>query len=80
MSPMLNFALWVLLLAGLLFFPVAHLIWIVSVRRVERRLGRELAEDERQAQKRRARFIAALLVLAFSWLYNMNTVGLPGRE
>lgn len=75
---MLNFALWVLGLAALLFYPVSKLIWVVSVRRLQRKLERELSEEELQGQHKRARIIAVPVVLAFSWLYNINTIGLPG--
>ena len=75
---MLNFTLWVLGLAALLFYPVSKLIWVVSVRRLQRKLERELSEDELQGQLRRARIIAIPVVITFSWLYNVNTLGLPG--
>lgn len=75
---MLNFTMWVLALAALLFYPVSKLIWVVSVRRLQRKLERELSDDEHQGQLRRARFIAVPVVLTFSWLYNVSTIGLPG--
>ena len=46
------------LLAALLFFPVSHMVWVLSVRRLERRTKRRLDEDERLGQRRRARLIA----------------------
>lgn len=75
---MLNFTMWVLGLAALLFYPASKLIWVVSVRRMQRKLKRELSEEELQGQLGRARIIAVPVVLAFSWLYNINTIGLPG--
>jgi hypothetical protein len=45
---------------------------------MQRKLKRELSEEELQGQLRRARIIAVPVVLAFSWLYNINTIGLPG--
>ena len=65
-------------LAALLFLPVSRLIWVMSVRRLERRLRRRLPEAEREAQRRRARAIAVFVVLAFSLLFNLQTVGPPG--
>lgn len=62
----------VLLLALLLFFPTNRLIWVVSVRRLRRRLGRELKPEEIAGQRSRARFIALLLVVVFSWLFNLQ--------
>lgn len=70
--------MWVLGLAALLFYPVSKLIWVVSVRRMQRKLERELSEEELQGQRRRARFLTVPVVLTFSWLYNVNTIGLPG--
>lgn len=71
----LMFYLWVLLLALMLFFPVGNLVWVASVRRLQRRLGRQLDPDELLGQKRRARIISLLLVLPFSWLFNLYLIG-----
>lgn len=68
---------WVVL-SALLFLPVSRLIWVTSVRRLERRRKRRLEEAEREAQLRRARVLAVIVVLAFSFLFNLQTVGLPG--
>lgn len=68
---------WVVL-SALLFLPVSRLIWVMSVRRLERRRKRRLEEAEREAQLRRARAIAAIVVLAFSFLFNLHVAGLPG--
>jgi hypothetical protein len=57
-------------LAGLLFWPVSKLVWVMSVRRLERRLGQPLSEQERQGQLNRARFLALVLCVAFSALFN----------
>ncbi len=65
-------------LTALLFFPVSRLVWVLSVRRLERRTKRRLGEDERLGQRRRARFIAFFLVLVFSGLFNMQFSGLTG--
>ena len=69
------FYLWILLLALMLFFPVSNLIWVGSVRRLQRRLGRPLEADELRGQKRRAHVISLLLVLPFSWLFNLYLAG-----
>ncbi len=65
----------VLILTGMLLFPVSKIIWINSVRRLEKRLERRLSEEERAGQKRRARVVAILLILPFSWLFNMHLLG-----
>ncbi len=76
---MAYFVISVLVLAALLYFPVSKLIWVVSVRRLQRKLGRELDEAEVAGQARRARVIAVLLCLPFSYLFNLNLLGLPGH-
>lgn len=71
---MAAYLLWVVLLAVLLFFPASRLIWVLSVRRLERRQKRPLSEAEQNGQKQRARFIAALLCLVFSALFNLRVL------
>lgn len=78
MSPDIRFILWVLALAALLFYPASKLIWVFSVRRLQRKLGRELSGEEINGQRNRARVIAAFVVLLFSILYNLKTLGVPG--
>jgi len=65
----------ILLLAVLLFFPVSKLILVFSARRLQRRLQRELEPAEIVGQRRRARIIAAVVVLVFSYLFNFNLLG-----
>ena len=78
MSPDISFIIWVIALAALLFYPVSKLIWVFSVRRLQRKLDRELSDEEINGQRNRARIIAAFVVLLFSVLYNLNTLGVPG--
>ena len=59
-----------LILAALLFLPVTKMIWALSCRRMHRRLDRELTEDELKGQLQRARLIALILVLLFSYVFN----------
>ena len=47
----------VIVLGGLLFFPVSKMIWVFSVRRLQRKLNKELSEQETSGQLARARFI-----------------------
>ncbi|MEQ8504427.1 MAG: hypothetical protein RIB80_03810 [Rhodospirillales bacterium] len=60
-------------MAGLsvaLFFPVRHLIWVMSVRRAIRKGGEEnIDEAEQQRLRRRAGVTAALLCFIFSFFY-----------
>ena len=62
----------VLALAALLFLPVSNLIRLLSVRRLQHKLGRELDAQEDAGQQRRARFIALVVVLIFSYLFNAH--------
>ena len=79
MSPSVYFVGWVLLLSALLFFPVSKLIWVLSVRKLQRKLQRELSEQETEAQLRRARILAVFVVVIFSFLFNANMIGVPGN-
>ena len=79
MSPSVYFAGSVLLLALLLFFPVSKLIWVLSVRRLERKRQRKLSEQEIQGQLQRARVLAVVIVLIFSFLLNAQLIGVPGN-
>ena len=74
---MASFTLWVLILAALLFLPVSKLIWVLSVRRLQKKTGRELSDEELQGQLKRARVIAVLVALIFSFLFNANLMGIP---
>ena len=65
----------VLVLAAMLFYPVSRLVWVLSVRRLHRKTGVAPDESESRGQMVRARFIAALLCLAFSYVFNLNLIG-----
>jgi hypothetical protein len=76
---MVFFLISIAILTVLLFFPVSKLIWAFSVRRMQKRIGRELTAEELQGQKRRARFIAFFVCLLFSALFNISMIGVPGH-
>ena len=61
--------LWTLVLGLALFFPVRQLIWTMSVRREERKLGEPTDESRRHALKRRATITSVLLCFVFSVIY-----------
>jgi hypothetical protein len=65
----------VAMLVLMLFYPVNRLIWVMSVRRLQRKQGRELSVEEIDGQKTRSRFIALLLVAVFSWFFNLQLLG-----
>lgn len=66
------FLLSFLILAILLFFPVSKLIWVISVRRLEQKTNVSLTSSELQHQLKRARVIAAIVVLVFSYLFTIS--------
>lgn len=59
-----------LLLAGLLSYPMSRMIWVMSVRRLQRKLERELETREIRGQRARAWFLAILLASPFAFLFN----------
>lgn len=61
--------LWALLLAVALFLPVRHLIWVLSVRRVQRRTGSPADGELQQRLKRRAGVTAGLLCFVVAYFY-----------
>jgi len=67
----------VVVLALLLFFPVNKLIWVMSIRRLQKKQEHELSMEEMDGQKTRARFITILLVIIFSWFFNLQLLGTP---
>ena len=77
----LAYVLWTLALALALWWPAGRMIWVISVRRLERRLERKLDTAEIDGQKRRAWLLAAALCLMFSALFNfrlLNAAGVGG--
>ncbi|OUD16204.1 hypothetical protein [Thioflexithrix psekupsensis] len=62
-----------IIVLSLLLFPfVTRLIWILSVRRLQRKWKRELNEIELKGQLQRARIISLFFVLFFSFLFNVS--------
>ena len=55
-----------------LYFPVNKLIWVLSVRRLERKYKKKLTDSERKLQLNRARFISIVLVIIFSYFFNLK--------
>ena len=72
MNEEIFFYLSVLVLAAALYIPVNKLIWVLSVRRIEKKSKSKLNEYQRNLQKNRSRFISILLVFIFSYLFNMQ--------
>ena len=61
-----------IVLAVLLFFPVSKLIWVLSVRRLEKKFNNKLSQTQIDEQRTRARILAIILVLIFSYLFNLS--------
>ena len=62
----------IIFLSLALYFPVNKLIWVLSVRRLERKYKKELTDSERKLQLNRARFISIVLVIIFSYFFNLK--------
>tara|TARA_B100000315_G_scaffold23961_1_gene20714 strand:- start:1409 stop:1654 length:246 start_codon:yes stop_codon:yes gene_type:complete len=61
--------LWSVALGVALFFPVRQVIWVMSVRRAQRREGELPDEKVRDSMKGRAGVTAGLLCLVFAAVY-----------
>lgn len=79
MSPWTFYWLSVVVLTALLFLPVTNLVWVLSVRRLERRRGVALSDRERAGQLNRARFLAACLCAVFSALFNYQILDMSAH-
>ncbi len=67
--------LWGALLGIALWFPVRQLIWVMAVRRAERKEPTD--ESQRAFLKRRAGLTAALLCFVFAIFYTLTTFKPP---
>ena len=68
----LFYLLSVIFLAILLYYPVNKLIFILSVRRFEKKIGDTLNDKELKGQLVRSRFISIILIIIFSSLFNLK--------
>ena len=66
----------VIILALLLYYPVNKMIFVLSVRRLERKIGKHLNDDQKNGQLNRSRFISIILILFFSCLFNINILSI----
>ncbi len=62
----------VIILALLLYYPVNKMIFVLSIRRLESKIGKQLNDDQKNGQLKRSRFISIILILFFSCLFNIN--------
>ena len=62
----------VIILALLLYYPVNKMIFVLSIRKLESKIGKQLNDDQKNGQLKRSRFISIILILFFSCLFNIN--------
>ena len=74
MSQKYYFIISVIFLSIMLYFPVNKLIWVLSIRRLERKKNVLLTELEKKMQLNRSRFITIILVVVFSYLFNLKVL------
>jgi hypothetical protein len=60
--------IWTLILGMALFFPIRHLIWILYVRRKQKK-QKLVSEEEINNLKKKATFTSIFLSLVFSYVY-----------
>ena len=60
--------LWTILLSLALFYPIRQLIWILYVRRTQKK-QQNVSEEEKKILKKRATFTSILLSIVFSYIY-----------
>lgn len=66
----------VILLIVFLFYPVNKLIFVLSIRRLEKKTGKSLNKEEKYGQLKRSRFISLVLLIIFSCLFNINLINI----
>ena len=60
--------LWTMLLSLALFYPIRQLIWILYVRRTQKK-QQNVSDEEKKILKKRATFTSILLSIVFSYIY-----------
>ena len=60
--------LWIILLSTALFFPVRKLIWVLYVKKKQKK-QQLVSEEEKISLKKRATFTSVFLCIVFSYLY-----------
>ncbi len=58
------------LMGLLLFFPTRKFILALSANRAQRKLNRELTEDEINRLRKRSMYISVIVSMSFSFIYN----------
>ena len=60
--------LWTILLSIVLFFPIRQLIWVLYVRKKQKK-QKLVSEEEKKVLKKRATFTSIFLSIVFSYIY-----------
>lgn len=63
------FAISAAVLAILLYFPVSRLVWVFSVRRLEKKKQNPATDQEISFQRKRARVLTIPIVIIFSCIF-----------
>jgi len=59
-----------ILMAAILFKPIKKLIFVQKVRKAERKLKRDLSEEERQELEKKSIPVTAVIVVTFAFIFN----------
>jgi len=57
-----------------LYYPVTRFVWVIRVRRFEKKNDRQTTAEERQVLLRQSRFISILVVLLFAFLFTRTLI------
>ncbi len=60
--------LWIIVLSTALFFPVRKLIWVLYVRKMQKKQS-TVSDIETKSLKKKATFTSVLLCIVFSYIY-----------
>ena len=59
---------WVIMLSVVLFYPIRQLIWVLHVRKKQKK-QKMVSEEERKILKKKATFTSIFLSIVFSYIY-----------
>lgn len=59
-----------ILMAAILFRPVKKLIFVQKVRKAERKLKREMTEEEKKEMEKKIIPLTAFIVVTFAFIFN----------
>lgn len=59
-----------LVLAVLLYYPASRLVFVMRIRRMEKKLKRTSTDEEREKERRKSKIITGAIVITFAFLFN----------